>query len=93
MPLGVEPYDEKVTLERIIAVGDVYYLYQHEKIGVFRVVQKLGNVPRRCGAPVRRPGLFAGEPPDARDHTPDVACPETAAQVGMAEDGKGVFEH
>src|SRR5205823_6032845 len=27
--------------ERIIAVGDLYYLYQHEKIGVFKVVQKL----------------------------------------------------
>jgi hypothetical protein len=41
IPQGVEPYDETITSERIVAVGDLYYLYQHEKIGVFRVVQKL----------------------------------------------------
>src|SRR5215471_7944867 len=41
IPQGVQPYDETVTSERIIAVGDLYYIYQHEKIGVFRVVQKL----------------------------------------------------
>jgi hypothetical protein len=40
-PLGVEPYDETVASERIIAVGDLYYIYQHERIGVFRVMQKL----------------------------------------------------
>src|SRR6266851_8884767 len=41
LPRGVEPYDDTVTAERIVAVGDLYYLFQHEKIGVFRVVQKL----------------------------------------------------
>src|ERR1700683_4335682 len=41
IPAGVEPYDETITAERIMAVGDMYYLWQHEKIGVFRVVQKL----------------------------------------------------
>jgi hypothetical protein len=41
IPPGVEAYDETITSERIVAVGDLYYLYQHEKIGVFRVVQKL----------------------------------------------------
>ena len=46
IPPGVEPYDETITSERIIAVGDVYYLYQHEKIGVFRVVQKLQELFR-----------------------------------------------
>jgi hypothetical protein len=40
-PLGVEPYDETVASERIVAVGDLYYIYQHERIGVFRVMQKL----------------------------------------------------
>src|SRR5262245_22863930 len=35
VPQGVEVYDEQVTSERIIAVGDLYYLYQHERIGVF----------------------------------------------------------
>lgn len=60
MPPGVEPYDETITSERIIAVGDMYYLYQHEKIGVFRVVQKLQDL-FRAGA-VRLsggPGAFA----------------------------------
>ncbi|GLZ33493.1 hypothetical protein Lesp02_56810 [Lentzea sp. NBRC 105346] len=41
LPRGVESYDENVASERIYAVGDLYYLYQHERIGVFRVVQKL----------------------------------------------------
>ncbi len=38
---GLAPYDETVTAERIIAVGDLYYIYQHEKIGVFRTMLKL----------------------------------------------------
>ena len=46
MPQGVTPYDETITSERIVAVGDLYYLYQHEKIGVFRVVQKLQSLFR-----------------------------------------------
>jgi hypothetical protein len=44
IPQGVEPYDETITSERIVAVGDMYYLWQHEKIGVFRVVQKLQDL-------------------------------------------------
>jgi hypothetical protein len=46
IPQGIEPYDETVTSERIIAIGDLYYIYQHEKIGVFRVVQKLQELFR-----------------------------------------------
>ena len=38
---GLAPYDETVTSERIIAVGDLYYIYQHEKVGVFRTMLKL----------------------------------------------------
>lgn len=41
IPPGIEAYDETITSERILAVGDMYYLWQHEKIGVFRVVKKL----------------------------------------------------
>jgi hypothetical protein len=41
IPQGVEPYDEQVTSERLVAVGDLYYVYQHEKIGVFRAIRKL----------------------------------------------------
>lgn len=46
IPQGVEAYDDTITSERIIAVGDMYYLWQHEKIGVFRVVQKLQQLFR-----------------------------------------------
>ena len=41
VPQRVTAYDETVTAERIVAVGDLYYIYQHERIGVFRVVMKL----------------------------------------------------
>jgi hypothetical protein len=43
---GIQPYDETVNSERITAVGDLYYLYQHERIGVFRVVQRLQELFR-----------------------------------------------
>jgi hypothetical protein len=43
---GVMPYDETVNSERIGAVADLYYIYQHERIGVFRVVQKLQELFR-----------------------------------------------
>ncbi|MFF0267514.1 hypothetical protein [Kribbella sp. NPDC004536] len=41
IPQGVAEYDENVNSERVVAVGDLYYIYQHEKIGVFKVVQRL----------------------------------------------------
>src|SRR5271165_6392795 len=68
VPPGVEPYDETITSERIVAVGDMYYLWQHEKIGVFRVVQKLqelfkaGTVRLSAGS-----GAFALYQFDRRD--------------------------
>ena len=40
-PEGVTPYDETVTSERLLAISDLYYIYQHEKIGVFRATLKL----------------------------------------------------
>ncbi len=68
VPPGVEAYDETITSERIMAVGDVYYLWQHEKIGVFRVVQKLqelfkAGTVRLSGGP----GAFALYQFDRRD--------------------------
>lgn len=60
MPHGVKPYDDTVTAERIIAVGDLYYIYQHEKIGVFRVVQKLQELFRAGALRLSAgPGAFA----------------------------------
>lgn len=46
LPHGVEDYDEMVSSDRVLAVADLYYLYQHEKIGVFRAVQKLQELFR-----------------------------------------------
>lgn len=41
LPQGVEDYDEQVASDRILSVADLYYLYQMETVGVFRVVRKL----------------------------------------------------
>jgi hypothetical protein len=41
MPFGIEGYDETVTSERILAVGDLYYIYQHERAGIFDSILKL----------------------------------------------------
>jgi hypothetical protein len=46
LPLPVTPYDETVVSQRIVAAADLYYIYQHERIGVFRVVQKLQELFR-----------------------------------------------
>ena len=60
VPPGVVEYDETIVSERMLAVGDLYYIYQHEKIGVFRVMRKLqelfraGTVRLSAG-----PGAFA----------------------------------
>ena len=63
MPHGVEPYDETITSERIVAVGDLYYIYQHETIGVFRVSPEApGAVPRRRRAAVERAGRVLALP-------------------------------
>ncbi len=40
-PVGVPPYDEAVISERLLAIGDLYYCYQHERLGVYRAVHKL----------------------------------------------------
>ena len=66
---GVVEYDETIVSERIIAVGDLYYIYQHEKIGVFRVdAEAPGAVPRR-----HRPAL-------GRARAPMLSTSSTAAR-------------
>jgi hypothetical protein len=60
VPPGVEAYDETITSERMLAVGDLYYIYQHEKIGVFRVMQKLQELFRAGAVRLSAgPGAFA----------------------------------
>jgi hypothetical protein len=46
IPPYVQPYDETVASERIVAVADLYYIYQHERIGVFRAIQRLQELFR-----------------------------------------------
>src|SRR5260370_3639178 len=41
VPPGVEPYDETITSERIMAVGDLYYLCHHDKIARFPFLHNL----------------------------------------------------
>jgi hypothetical protein len=37
----VPTYDDQISRERLTAVGDLYYIYQHERAGVFRAVLRL----------------------------------------------------
>lgn len=41
MPVNVERYEETVASQRIMAMADLYYIFQHERIGVFRAIRKL----------------------------------------------------
>lgn len=41
LPAAVAGYDETVASERLLAIADLYYIYQHERLGVFRAVRKL----------------------------------------------------
>jgi hypothetical protein len=46
MSRGVIDYDDTVTSDRILAAADLYYLYIHERLGVFRVMSKLQELFR-----------------------------------------------
>jgi hypothetical protein len=45
-PRDVRAYDDELPSSRLIAVADLYYCYQHERLGVFRAVQKLQELFR-----------------------------------------------
>ena len=83
IPQGVAPYDEHVNSERIVAVGDLYYIYQHEQIGVFRVVQKLKQLFEagavRLSAGPGAYGLYQFDRRDVLRYTRATAWPPTAA--------------
>jgi hypothetical protein len=42
----VAAYDEAVTADRLLAIADLYYIYQHERLGIFRAVLKLQELFR-----------------------------------------------
>jgi hypothetical protein len=46
VPLAVDNYEDAIDSERIHAMADLYYVYQHEKIGVFRAIDKLQQLFR-----------------------------------------------
>ena len=39
-------YDDQISRERVMAIADLYYIYQHERLGVFRAVLKLQDLFR-----------------------------------------------
>jgi hypothetical protein len=43
---GVTDYDDTVISERILATADLYYIYMHERLGVFRVMAQLQELFR-----------------------------------------------
>lgn len=43
---GVVDYDDTVTSDRILATADLYYICVHERLGVFRVINKLQELFR-----------------------------------------------
>src|SRR5690606_28812123 len=45
-PTRVEEYDDEVSSERLLAVADLYYIYQMERLGVFQVILKLQELFR-----------------------------------------------
>lgn len=56
---GVADYDEKISSERILSTADLYYLYMHERIGVFRVMGKLQELFRAGSLRISSgPGAF-----------------------------------
>ena len=71
-----------VTSERLVAVADLYYIYQHEKIGVFRVMQKLKSCSTRAPCGCQRPGRVPALPVRPSRcpalHPATTACPPIA---------------
>lgn len=43
---SVPVYDDQIARERVTAIADLYYIYQHERLGVFRAVLKLQELFR-----------------------------------------------
>lgn len=46
VPLAVDDYEDAIDSERVQGMADLYYVYQHEKIGVFRAIDKLQQLFR-----------------------------------------------
>lgn len=42
----IPAYDDQIARERVRSIADLYYIYQHERLGVFRAVLKLQELFR-----------------------------------------------
>ncbi len=42
----IPAYDDQIARERVGAIADLYYIYQHERLGVFRAVLKMQELFR-----------------------------------------------
>jgi hypothetical protein len=59
MSPGVVDYDDTVTSDRILATADLYYLWVHERLGVFRVISQLQELFRAGSLRISSgPGAF-----------------------------------
>ena len=59
MPAGVVNYDDELTSDRILATADLYYLWVHERIGVFQVIGQLQELFRAGSLRISSgPGAF-----------------------------------
>jgi len=59
MPAGVVDYDDTVTSDRILATADLYYLWIHERLGVFQVISQLQELFRAGSLRISSgPGAF-----------------------------------
>lgn len=57
---GVVDYDDTLKSERILGTADLYYLYMHEAVGVFKVVWKLQELFKSGSLRISNgPGAFA----------------------------------
>lgn len=41
LPYSIMPYDDTITPERLLAAGDLYYIFQYEMVGLFRSMLRL----------------------------------------------------
>lgn len=46
VPLAVDNYEDAIDSERVKSLADLYYVFQHEKVGVFRAIEKLQQLFR-----------------------------------------------
>lgn len=49
VPPPLPKYEDTVTSERLLGIADLYYIYQHERVGVFRAILKMQELFKAGG--------------------------------------------